>query len=221
MFKRTWNKRYGKSEIFKKDDSFCKDIEIDMVKLADGDQKAYRERDKEYGVLILCGTCSVEGKDFKYEKIGERETVFDGNATCVYVPRNTDFTITAIGEVSICVTKSPSTRDHKPVLIRPEDVVEKDMLRAASGQAILRISMMMIICRLRHRQRKYITMSLRIRAALGFRGYTPWRVMLTKPIRFDPVISLKFRAAIIRFMRHPVMTIITFGLWREKTADSL
>ena len=127
MFKRTWNKRHGKSEIFKKDDSFCKDIEIDMVKLADGDQKAYRERDKEYGVLILCGTCSVEGKDFKYEKIGERETVFDGNATCVYVPRNTDFTITAIGEVSICVTKSPSTRDHKPVLIRPEDVVEKDM----------------------------------------------------------------------------------------------
>ncbi len=127
MFKRNWNKKYGKSEIFAKDNSYCQNVEIDMVKLADGNKKSYDEENKEYGVLILGGKCTVEGKDFKYENIGERETVFDGNATCVYIPRNTPFAITGIGEVSICVTKCPSAKDHKPVLIKPENVVEKDL----------------------------------------------------------------------------------------------
>ena len=127
MFKRTWNKKYGKSEIFKNEDSFCQNVEIDMVRLADGEQKTYCEEDKEYGLLILGGKCTVCGDGFNYEKIGERETVFDGNATCVYVPRNNKFTITGCGEVSIAVCKCHSWNDHKPVLIKPEDVVEKDL----------------------------------------------------------------------------------------------
>lgn len=53
--------------------------------------------------------------------------MFGGNATCVYVPRNNVFTITACGEVSIAVCKCPSQNDHKPKLINPEDVVAKDM----------------------------------------------------------------------------------------------
>ena len=86
MFKRNWTKKFGKSEIFTKEDSYCQNVEIDMVKLADGQTKTYSEIDKEYGLLILGGKCTVAGKDFNYENIGERETVFDGNATCVYVP---------------------------------------------------------------------------------------------------------------------------------------
>ena len=127
MFKRSWNKKFGKSEIYKFEDSFCQNVEIDMLKLADGQVKSYTEVDKEYGIVILGGKCTVAGKDFLFENIGERETVFDGNATCVYVPRNTDFTITGVGEVSIAVSKCPSVNDHKPVLIKPEDVVAKEL----------------------------------------------------------------------------------------------
>ena len=127
MYKRTWNKKFGKSEIFTKADSFCQNVEIDMLKLADGEKKIYCEQDKEYGVLILSGKCTVEGAGFKYENIGERKTVFDGPATCVYLPRNTEFTVTGVGEVSACITKCPSQNDHKPVLINPADVKIKDM----------------------------------------------------------------------------------------------
>ncbi|MBE6649821.1 MAG: 5-deoxy-glucuronate isomerase [Ruminococcaceae bacterium] len=127
MFKRSWNKKFGKSEIYKFEDSFCQNVEIDMLKLADGQVKSYTEVDKEYGIVILGGKCTVAGKDFLFENIGERETVFDGNATCVYVPRNTDFTITGVGEVSIAVSKCLSVNDHKPVLIKPEDVISKEL----------------------------------------------------------------------------------------------
>ena len=125
--KKTWTKNFGKSEMITKENSPCKNVEVDMVRLADGGKKTYNEQDKEYGLLILGGKCTVEGNGFKYENIGERETVFDGNATCVYVPRNTEFTITACGEVSIAVCKCPSTKDHEPALINPSDVIAKDL----------------------------------------------------------------------------------------------
>lgn len=127
MYKRSWNKKFGKSEIFKKEDSFCEKIEIDMVRLADGDKKAYNEIDKEYGLLIMGGKCSVSGDGFEFKGIGNRKDVFDGAATCVYVPRNRKFTITAEGEVSIAVCKSPAKADFEPVLINPEDVVIKKL----------------------------------------------------------------------------------------------
>ena len=60
-FKRTWNKKYGKSEIFTKENSHCKNVEIDMLKLADGEVKSYNEEGKEFGLLILGGKCSVCG----------------------------------------------------------------------------------------------------------------------------------------------------------------
>ena len=74
MYKRSWNKKYGKSEIFTREDSYCQKVEMDMLRLADGDKKSYREIDKEYALVILGGKCTVEAKDFKYENIGERET---------------------------------------------------------------------------------------------------------------------------------------------------
>ena len=80
MFKRNWSKKFGKSEIFTREDSYCQNVEIDMVKLADGQTKTYSESDKEFALLILGGKCSVVGEGFKYENIGERENVFDGNA---------------------------------------------------------------------------------------------------------------------------------------------
>ena len=126
-FKRTWNKKYGASVIYTKENSACQLVEIDMVKLADGEQKKYCEENKEFGILILGGKCTVEGEGFSYKEIGTRKNVFDGAATCVYVPRNTEFVIRGCGEVSVAVTKSPSTRDHKPVLITPDQVVIKDM----------------------------------------------------------------------------------------------
>ena len=126
-YKRTWTKQYGKSEIFKKENSACQKMEIDMLRLADGETKKYSEADKEYGLVILGGKCSVSGDDFEFKSVGKRKDVFDGPATCIYVPRNTPFSVTAEGEVSIAVCKSPAKADFKPVLINPEDVVIKDL----------------------------------------------------------------------------------------------
>lgn len=127
MFKRNWNKKFGKSEIYKRDDSYCQKVEIDMLRLAAGDTKSYRETDKEYALVILGGKCTVKGEDFAFENAGKRKNVFDGAATCVYVPANKPFSITATEEVQICVCKSPSDKEFKPAIVNPEDVIIKNL----------------------------------------------------------------------------------------------
>ena len=119
MFKRSWNKKFGKSEIFKK--------EMDMLRLAAGDKKAYRESGKEYALVILGGKCTVSGNGFEFKDAGRRKDVFDGAATCIYVPSDNPFTITACTEVQIAVCKSPSDKKFKPAIINPEDVIIKNL----------------------------------------------------------------------------------------------
>ena len=130
--KKTWNKKYGKSEIITKENSTLKNVEIDMVRLADGQTKAYDEKDTEFGIVIFGGKCKISGDGFDFGEIGKRKDVFDGPCTCVYVPKDTKFSITGVGEVSMCVAKSPSWNVHKPVLIKPEDVICKNL-----GQKLL------------------------------------------------------------------------------------
>ena len=127
MYKRTWTKNYGTSVIYKSEDSFCQKVELDMLRLADGETKSYREDDKEYALVILGGKCTVKGNDFAFENAGKRKDVFDGAATCIYVPANKPFSVTAVGEVQICVCKSPSDKDFKPAIVNPEDVIIKNL----------------------------------------------------------------------------------------------
>ena len=125
--KKTWNKKYGKSQIVTKENSPCKNVEIDMLRLADGETKSYSEKDKEYGLLILGGKCTVSGNGFEFKDAGRRKDVFDGAATCIYVPSDNPFTITACTEVQIAVCKSPSDKKFKPAIINPEDVIIKNL----------------------------------------------------------------------------------------------
>ena len=120
MFKRSWNKKFGKSEIFKFEDSFCQKVEMDMLRLSDGDKKSYREENKEYALVILGGKCTVSGDGFEFKDAGKRKDVFDGAATCIYIPANTPFSVTGVGEVQIAVCKSPSDKAFKPAIVNPE-----------------------------------------------------------------------------------------------------
>lgn len=126
-FKRHWCGDYGRTTMYQKSDSACQGLEIDMIRLAEGQAYTYFEAEKEVALTILGGTCSVVGDGFAYEHIGSRKNVFDGKATAVYIPCNRRFTITADTETVICAAKCPSTTDYDPKLITPEDVVVKHL----------------------------------------------------------------------------------------------
>lgn len=125
--KKSWNGENGISKVINKENTPLKMIEVDMVKLQPGEVKKYSEKEKEFAIIILGGSCTIAGDGFSYENIGKRKNVFDGPATAVYVPRNLVFTITATTEVVLAVAKSPAKEDFKPVLVTPDDVIIKDL----------------------------------------------------------------------------------------------
>lgn len=126
-YKKTWNKENGKNALITFENSSLEMLEVDMLRLQPGDRKSYSENEKEYGLVILGGTCSVVGDGFSYENIGKRKDVFDGPATCVYIPGERKFTITGVTECAIAVCKSIAGEGFEPKLIRPEDVIIKHL----------------------------------------------------------------------------------------------
>jgi len=98
----------------------------------EGDEYRSVTADREAVLAILGGKCSVEiecpFQMISYTKIGNRTDVFSGKPTMIYLPARAEFKLTAETEaleVGVCL--APSEADYPPVLVRPEDVVEKSV----------------------------------------------------------------------------------------------
>ncbi|MBO4356403.1 MAG: 5-deoxy-glucuronate isomerase [Clostridia bacterium] len=126
-FKRSWKRENGLTLLYKKEDSACKQLEVDALKLNCKESFSAFTGEKEYGITILSGTCSVSGDGFEYLHIGERENVFDGKAYAVYIPRMKNLNIIAETDLCAIIGKCPSSVDSSPVLVTPDDVIVKNL----------------------------------------------------------------------------------------------
>lgn len=93
-----------------------------LIQLAYGTSYKGSTGDFEVALVLLGGKCSVKGRDFQFAEVGKRRNVFDGKPHTVYLPRHTDYEITALGDVDIAYNASPATRDTaRPTVITPEE----------------------------------------------------------------------------------------------------
>ncbi len=75
--------------------------------------------ENEVALVMLGGKCSVKGKNFEFKEVGGRKDVFSGKPDTVYLPRRTEFTVTALTDsMDLAVNESPASRDTaKPTVI--------------------------------------------------------------------------------------------------------
>ena len=77
----------------------------------------------EYGFVVLGGTCAVESARGSWPNIGRRPDVFHGMPYALYLPRETEFTVTGLdGGVDIACGWCRSEGNHPPRLVTPEQV---------------------------------------------------------------------------------------------------
>lgn len=127
-FKRHWDyTKEGLTSLYSLQNSACHAMEIDALMLKAGKSFRANTGKEEYGFTILGGTCTIEGAGEKYENIGKRKNVFDGKAYAVYLPIETDFTVTAVTDVRIVICKCPCEKKFAPQLITPDDVIVKNL----------------------------------------------------------------------------------------------
>lgn len=91
-------------------------------KLAQGETYQGNTDGNELGLVILGGTCSVESPAGSWPHLGSRANVFSGMPTALYLPIQTEFTITAESACDLAFCYCRAEESFPARLIRPEDV---------------------------------------------------------------------------------------------------
>jgi len=120
----------GYTSIVSPENSELKYIEFGRLFLPEkNDEYKGKTGSREVVLTIFGGKCSVQVRtatqEASYNSIGERRDVFSGKPTMIYLPPSAEYHIIAESTLEIGVSMAPSNSSSPPVLVKPEDVVEK------------------------------------------------------------------------------------------------
>lgn len=76
----------------------------------------------ELAIVVLSGRISVESNRGQWQHIGERNSVFSGLPSALYLPRNSSFTVSAETPSEYAVALVPTNQDHDPHLVTQRDI---------------------------------------------------------------------------------------------------
>lgn len=92
-----------------------------IVQLAKGTAYTGNTGEFEVALVVLGGKFSAEGKGWKFAEVGGRKDVFSGKPHTLYLPRRTEFVLTALTDCDFAWNGSPASRDTaSPTVITPE-----------------------------------------------------------------------------------------------------
>jgi 5-deoxy-glucuronate isomerase len=97
-------------------------ISFQARRLATGRSWTFHTGENELAIVNFSGRYTVISNRGRWVGVGGRANVFTGAAHALYLPRRTDFTITAEEGGEFAVAWAPTDEDHAPWLIRPADV---------------------------------------------------------------------------------------------------
>ena len=112
----------GYNKIFDVGEYNMKLTKFGLIHLAAGEAYTSDTAATEVALVLIGGNFKAEGDGWSFTVTDGRKSPFTGKPHCLYMPRNTKYTITALSDVELAYNGSPVTRDTaKPTLIRPED----------------------------------------------------------------------------------------------------
>lgn len=94
-------------------------------RLAAGEALERPPSDLEACLVILGGKATITAEGHVFRDIGQRENVFAGPPTAVYVPAGHRYSIEAGSPLEIAICTAPGGGDHSPRLISPGDLKQE------------------------------------------------------------------------------------------------
>ena len=88
-------------------------------RLESGNSFTNHSHDRETCLVLLSGKASVHTGQSQFNRIGVRDSVFDGPPTAVYVPAGVEYTVTAETALEFAVCSAPGDANGKVRLIEP------------------------------------------------------------------------------------------------------
>ncbi len=97
-------------------------LTFSVRKILRGDKFSSETGASELGMVVLGGRCAVESTAGSWSAFGSRAHVFDGMPTALYLPIETEFTITAETDCEIALCFSRAEEKYPARLITPDEV---------------------------------------------------------------------------------------------------
>jgi 5-deoxy-glucuronate isomerase len=97
-------------------------ISFQACQLPAGQPCSYETGNYEMAIVLLSGSISVESNRGRWSHIGERESVYHGLPSALYVSRQTSLTVHAQTSCEYAIALAPTDQDHEPRLITPRDI---------------------------------------------------------------------------------------------------
>lgn len=114
----------GIFQVLSPQNSPSKELELDLLRMSEGEVVERIEDGKESVLVLLGGSCSIVIEDsHRWVNIGERDDVFSGRATAVYIPRNTKYRV--IGEKGLleaALVRAPTETRGTAFVVWPKDI---------------------------------------------------------------------------------------------------
>jgi len=100
-------------------------IRFGTIKLEKGEKVDLESGEYELALVLFSGKCDVVCGEYKFQNIGKRNGVFAGKPTTVYIPRDSKYSVSAVGEglLDIGVCKVKADKKYTPFVVYPEDVI--------------------------------------------------------------------------------------------------
>ena len=96
-------------------------VGLRVIRIDAGDFWNYSTGNDEVCLVPLSGTATVKTEHQKWE-IGREGGIFAGKPTALYLPRESNFTVTATENTELAVTSSRTTKSYPPKLITPDEI---------------------------------------------------------------------------------------------------
>ena len=90
-------------------------------RLGPGQQVSGHTGDRELGIVLLGGKCSVESSAGEWKSIGGRKDVFSGLPHALYLPIRTEFRLTAETDCDVALCYARAERAFPARLVTPDD----------------------------------------------------------------------------------------------------
>ncbi|HEU0004932.1 MAG TPA: 5-deoxy-glucuronate isomerase [Terriglobia bacterium] len=95
---------------------------FEIRRVSSGQSWSGKTGENELGLVLLGGRCSVSSTEGSWTHLGERSDVFSGMPTSLYLPRQTEFTVSGETDCEMACCFCRAEEKFPARLIRPDDV---------------------------------------------------------------------------------------------------
>jgi 5-deoxy-glucuronate isomerase len=113
--------RHGEWDLVDPASASWRYLSFRVERLRDGDAVTRRTGDEEIALISLGGRVAAESEGERWE-LGGRATVFDGMPWALYLPRDSEYTLSSVGDAEVAVCGARADERLEPRTVTPEDV---------------------------------------------------------------------------------------------------